>query len=109
MRVFATGTGRKTDPVDAHSVALAALHAPNLRRVEADPELVAVASVEPAPNGSVADVAETLAPHAARVLFMPVVIASRLCSLLLRAQREISVAGQWVRRRAGCRWRNPRD
>ncbi|WP_433579118.1 IS110 family transposase [Nocardia brasiliensis] len=42
VRVFATGNGRKTNPVDAHSVALAALHAPNLRRVEADPELVAL-------------------------------------------------------------------
>ncbi|WP_458685901.1 IS110 family transposase [Nocardia tengchongensis] len=30
VRVFATGNGRKTDPVDAHSVALAALRAPNL-------------------------------------------------------------------------------
>ncbi len=28
VRVFATGNGRKTDPVDAHSVALAALYAP---------------------------------------------------------------------------------
>jgi transposase len=28
VRVFATGNGRKTDPVDAHSVALAALRAP---------------------------------------------------------------------------------
>ncbi|MFE3056536.1 transposase [Nocardia sp. NPDC059239] len=42
VRVFATGNGRKTDPVDAHSVALAALHAPNLRRVELDAELVAL-------------------------------------------------------------------
>jgi len=42
VRVFATGNGRKTDPVDAHSVALAALRSPNLRRVEADPELVAL-------------------------------------------------------------------
>ncbi|MCM6778416.1 IS110 family transposase [Nocardia sp. CDC141] len=42
VRVFATGNGRKTDPVDAHSVALAALHAPNLRRVSVDPELVAL-------------------------------------------------------------------
>lgn len=40
VRVFATGNGRKTDPVDAHSVAMAALHAPNLRRVEVDPDLV---------------------------------------------------------------------
>lgn len=38
--MFATGNGRKTDPVDAHSVALAALRAPNLVRVQADPELV---------------------------------------------------------------------
>ena len=30
VRVFATGNGRKTDPVDAHSVALAALRAPGL-------------------------------------------------------------------------------
>ncbi|WP_083914048.1 IS110 family transposase [Nocardia concava] len=42
VRVFSTGNGRKTDPVDAHSVALAALHAPNLRRVTADPELLAL-------------------------------------------------------------------
>ncbi|MEV0462964.1 IS110 family transposase [Nocardia tengchongensis] len=40
VRVFATGNGRKTDTVDAHSVALAALHARNLRRVEADPDLI---------------------------------------------------------------------
>lgn len=40
VRVFATGNGRKTDPVDAHSVALAALRAPNLVRVQVDPELV---------------------------------------------------------------------
>jgi transposase len=40
VRVFATGNGRKTDPVDAHSVAMAALHSPNLRRVETDPELL---------------------------------------------------------------------
>ena len=31
VRVFATGNGRKTDPVDAHSVTLAALRTPNLR------------------------------------------------------------------------------
>lgn len=43
VRVFATGNGRKTDPVDAHSVALAALYAPaepGLRRVEVDGDLV---------------------------------------------------------------------
>lgn len=40
VRVFATGNGRKTDPVDAHCVAIAALHAPNLTRVEVDPDLV---------------------------------------------------------------------
>ncbi|MCU1641389.1 MAG: family transposase [Nocardia sp.] len=42
VRVFSTGNGRKTDPVDAHSVALAALRAPNLRRITADPELIAL-------------------------------------------------------------------
>lgn len=42
IRVFATGNGRKTDPVDAHSVALAALRSPNLRRVQADSELIAL-------------------------------------------------------------------
>ena len=40
VRVFATGNGRKTDPVDAHSVAIAALHAPDLRRVEVDDDLL---------------------------------------------------------------------
>ncbi|QIS24560.1 IS110 family transposase [Nocardia terpenica] len=42
VRVFATGNGRKTDPVDAHSVALAALRSPNLHRVHADPQLIAL-------------------------------------------------------------------
>ena len=32
VRVFATGNGRKTDPVDAHSVAMAALRSHGLRR-----------------------------------------------------------------------------
>jgi transposase len=36
MRVFDTGQGRKTDPVDAHSVAVAGLRSPALRRVVAD-------------------------------------------------------------------------
>jgi transposase len=40
VRVFATGNGRKTDPVDAHSVALAALHNRGLLRVEVDDDLV---------------------------------------------------------------------
>jgi transposase len=40
VRVFATGTGRKTDPVDAHSVAMAALRSPNLVQVQVDPDLV---------------------------------------------------------------------
>ena len=40
VRVFATGNGRKTDPVDAHSVALAALRAPSLVRVGVDDDLV---------------------------------------------------------------------
>ncbi|HEX6759434.1 MAG TPA: transposase [Propionibacteriaceae bacterium] len=40
MRVFATGNGRKTDPVDAHSVAMAALRSPNLLQVQVDPDLV---------------------------------------------------------------------
>lgn len=40
VRVFATGNGRKTDPVDAHSVAMAALHAPGLVQVNVDADLV---------------------------------------------------------------------
>jgi transposase len=40
IRVFATGNGRKTDPVDAHSVALAALRSPNLVILEVNPDLV---------------------------------------------------------------------
>jgi transposase len=40
VRVFATGNGRKTDPVDAHSVAMVALRTPNLVQVQVDPDLV---------------------------------------------------------------------
>jgi transposase len=39
VRVFAVGNGRKTDPVDAHSVALAALRTPSLATVTFDPDL----------------------------------------------------------------------
>ncbi|MBO3753163.1 IS110 family transposase [Streptosporangiaceae bacterium NEAU-GS5] len=39
VRVFAVGNGRKTDPVDAHSVALVALRTPTLVRVTVDPDL----------------------------------------------------------------------
>ncbi|MET7403941.1 IS110 family transposase, partial [Dactylosporangium sp. NPDC005572] len=41
-RVFATGQGRKTDPVDAHSVAVAALRANGLRQVAVDDVTVAL-------------------------------------------------------------------
>ncbi|MGX7671035.1 IS110 family RNA-guided transposase [Plantactinospora sp. DSM 117369] len=41
-RVFATGQGRKTDPVDAHSVAVAALRTEGLRQVTADDATVAL-------------------------------------------------------------------
>ena len=41
-RVFATGQGRKTDPVDAHSVAVVALRTPDLRRVQTDDTTVAL-------------------------------------------------------------------
>jgi transposase len=40
VRVFATGNGRKTDEVDAHSVALAALRAPGLVQVKVEEDLV---------------------------------------------------------------------
>jgi transposase len=40
VRVFATGNGRKTDPVDAHSVAMVALRTPNLVRVQVDDDLL---------------------------------------------------------------------
>ena len=40
VRVFATGNGRKTDPVDAHSVAMAALRTPGLLRVEVEDDLL---------------------------------------------------------------------
>jgi transposase len=43
VRVFATGNGRKTDPVDAHSVAMVALRTPNLVRIEVEDELVVMA------------------------------------------------------------------
>jgi transposase len=41
-RVFATGQGRKTDPVDAHSVAVAALRTNGLRQVIVDDTTVAL-------------------------------------------------------------------
>ncbi len=41
-RVFATGQGRKTDPVDAHSVAVAVLRAKGLRQVSGDDATVAL-------------------------------------------------------------------
>jgi transposase len=41
-RVFATGQGRKTDPVDAHSVAVVALRTPGLRKVAVDDTTVAL-------------------------------------------------------------------
>ncbi len=41
-RVFATGQGRKTDPVDAHSVAVAALRTTGLRQVCVDDATVAL-------------------------------------------------------------------
>jgi transposase len=42
VRVFDTGQGRKTDPVDAHSVAVAGLRSPELRAVVADDATVAL-------------------------------------------------------------------
>jgi transposase len=42
VRVFDTGQGRKTDPVDAHSVAVAGLRSHGLRRVTADDVTVVV-------------------------------------------------------------------
>src|SRR5215207_10383182 len=41
-RVFATGQGRKTDPIDAHSVAVAALRTNGLRQVVVDDATVAL-------------------------------------------------------------------
>jgi transposase len=41
-RVFSTGQGRKTDPVDAHSVAVVALRTPDLRQVVIDDTTVAL-------------------------------------------------------------------
>jgi transposase len=41
-RVFATGQGRKTDPVDAHSVAVAALRTKGLRQITMDDTTVAL-------------------------------------------------------------------
>src|SRR6266511_933938 len=45
-RVFATGQGRKTDPVDAHSVAVVALRTNGLRQVMVDDATVALAEHE---------------------------------------------------------------
>jgi transposase len=42
VRVFDTGNGGKTDPADAHSVAVVALRAPGLTQVRPDEDLVAL-------------------------------------------------------------------
>jgi len=42
VRVFDTGQGRKTDPVDAHSVAAAGLRSPGLRQIQIDDTTVAL-------------------------------------------------------------------
>ncbi|GAA0731125.1 hypothetical protein GCM10010199_47250 [Dactylosporangium roseum] len=42
VRVFNTGQGRKTDPVDAHSVAVAGLRSPGLRQIQIDDATVAM-------------------------------------------------------------------
>lgn len=42
VRVFDTGQGRKTDPTDAHSIAVAGLRSPGLRQVAADDATVAL-------------------------------------------------------------------
>jgi transposase len=42
VRVFDTGQGRKTDPVDAHSVAMAGLRSAGLRQVQVDDITVAL-------------------------------------------------------------------
>jgi hypothetical protein len=44
-RVFSTGQGRKTDPVDAHSVAVVGLRTVGLRRIEIDDATVALRGV----------------------------------------------------------------
>jgi len=58
VRVFATGNGRKTDPVDAHSVAMVALRAAGLVHVEVDDDLVVM--------GMLADRRDELAAPAPR-------------------------------------------
>ena len=42
VRVFDTGNARKTDPVDAHAVAMAALRSPKLKMLTFDEDLVAL-------------------------------------------------------------------
>jgi hypothetical protein len=55
VRVFAFGNGGKTDPVDAHWVVIAALHAANRNRVEVDADLAIL--------GMLADRCDELAPR----------------------------------------------
>jgi transposase len=40
VRVFATGNGRKTDPLDAHSLAMVALRSPHLCQIHLDADLI---------------------------------------------------------------------
>ena len=57
-RVFASGNGRKSDPVDAHSVAMVALRTPTLLPVQVDADLTVL--------GMLADRRDELAAPARR-------------------------------------------
>jgi hypothetical protein len=63
VRVFDTGNGRKSDPADAHSVAVVALRTPNLVAVRVDDDLVALRLLVDPDHLSVAPTAARARPR----------------------------------------------
>jgi transposase len=106
VRVFATGQGRKTDPVDAHSVAVVGLRTAGLRRIQMDGATVALgllvdhrgrARSRPIPDGQPA--APTATGATAR-WGEEVPIRDPGSSLLLASVRPRDVVGKTRRRLA---------
>ena len=79
VRVFATGNGRKTDPVDAHSISLVAPRTPGLVQVQVEEDLVVM--------GMLADRRDELGRARTQV-------AGRLHRLADQKRREASPGGQ---------------
>ena len=103
-RVFATGQGRKTDPADAHCVAVAALRTPGLRQVAVDGEPVALrllvdrrdelAGPAPAPSTGCTSCCWSSIPGGAK-RFLSATQARALLATVRPATSSGAPAGSW--------------